>query len=254
MAAPLTEIIAELDGMLEPERFSDYCVNGLQVPGPELVETIVTGVSANAELLERAARERADLVLVHHGLFWDPGVRSLDAIMRRRLKLLLDADIALVAYHLPLDAHTGLGNNALIAQALGAELLGRFAAVRGEPIGILARLPGDGLAPGALAGRMGEVTGRQPLWVDGGPSVVSTIGIVSGGGADYLGDAAAAGAQALITGEPEERSPALAREHGIHLIAAGHHATETFGVRALGAHLAQRFEVRHVFAEVPNPV
>ncbi|HEX5225034.1 MAG TPA: Nif3-like dinuclear metal center hexameric protein [Solirubrobacteraceae bacterium] len=254
MAASLSEIIAELDGLLEPERFADYCVNGLQVPGPGQVETVVTGVSANAELLEHAARERADLVLVHHGLFWDPGVRSLDAIAHGRLKLLLGADMALAAYHLPLDAHTRVGNNALIAHALDAEQLGRFAPARGEPIGILARLPGEGVAAGDLLERVRAATGREPLWLDGGPPTVSTIGIVSGGGADYLGDAAAAGAQALLTGEPEERSPALAREHGVHLIAAGHHATETFGVRALGEHLAERFGVRHAFVDIANPV
>jgi putative NIF3 family GTP cyclohydrolase 1 type 2 len=148
---PTADILAELERILDPTRFEDYCVNGLQVPGPAQVETIATGVSASAELFERAAAEHAELLLVHHGLFWGSGVRTIDAPLARRLKLLFDAHIALAAYHLPLDAHPELGNNAQLVKALGAgEELEPFAAVHGQPIGFIATLPGDGVTPTEL--------------------------------------------------------------------------------------------------------
>jgi dinuclear metal center YbgI/SA1388 family protein len=252
--AATSEILAELDRMLEPGRFEDYCVNGLQVPGPAQVQTIATGVSAHAELFELAAREGAQLLLVHHGLFWGPGVRALDTVLKRRLQMLFDADIALAAYHLPLDAHPQLGNNALLADALGVGELVPFALHRGQPIGFIASFPGEGVPAAELFAHVQEVTGRTPLVFDSGPARVRRLAIVSGAGSDYTADAAAAGADALLTGEPAERSMAQAREAGVHLIAAGHHATETFGVRRLGEHLAERFELRHVFLDVPNPV
>ncbi len=145
MPAPVADILAEADRLLEPARFEDYCVNGLQVPGPSEAGRIATGVSAHAELFEQAASANADLLLVHHGLFWGPGVRAIDAPLKRRLQILFDADIALAAYHLPLDAHPELGNNALLAHALGAEHLEPFGAHRGQTIGFLATLDGGGV-------------------------------------------------------------------------------------------------------------
>jgi dinuclear metal center YbgI/SA1388 family protein len=260
MPAPTSEILAEADRLLDPRRFEDYCVNGLQVPGPDHVRTIATGVSAHAALFELAAGERAELLLVHHGLFWGSGVRAVDPMLKHRLQLLFDAGIALAAYHLPLDAHPELGNNALLARALGADgELTPFALIHGEPIGFVATLADDddadrGLPAHELFARVESVTERQPLVFDAGPARVRRLAIVSGGGTDFTADAAAAGADALLTGEPTERSMALARESRVHLIAAGHHATETFGVRALGEHLAERFGLRHVFLDVPNPV
>lgn len=262
---PTADILAEAERILDPARFEDYCVNGLQVPGSTQVQTLATGVSASVELFERAAAEQAQLLIVHHGLFWGPGVRTIDVTLARRLKLLLDADVALAAYHLPLDAHPELGNNAQLARAIGAtEDLIPFASVHGQPIGFIAELPDDGVQPAALLARVTELTERgqsadhNPILLAAdlrtGPASIRRLAIVSGAGADYLAEAAAAGADALLTGEPEERSMALARELGIHLIAAGHYATETFGVRRLGEQLAQRFGVRHVFLDVPNPV
>jgi dinuclear metal center YbgI/SA1388 family protein len=254
MPATTSDILAELDRVLEPERFEDYCVNGLQVPGPDEVQTIATGVSAQAQLFELAAREQAQLLLVHHGLFWGSGVAAIDSLLKRRLQRLFDAGIALAAYHLPLDAHPQFGNNALLAEALDAGELTPFGLHRGQAIGFAASFAGDGLPAQELFGRVAEVTGREPLVFDAGPARVRRLAIVSGAGADYTADAAAAGADALLTGEPAERSMALARESGVHLIAAGHYATETFGVRRLGEHLAERFELHHVFLDVPNPV
>jgi len=266
--AATPDLLAELDRLLEPARFSDYCVNGLQVPGPDQVDTIATGVSAGAQLFELAAAERAGLVLVHHGLFWVPGVQAIDAVLARRLQLLFDANIALAAYHLPLDAHPELGNNALLAHALGAEQREPFALHHGQPIGCLATLPsqgapadpavptdpGHGMPADDLFARVREITVREPLVLGAGPARVRRLAIVSGAGGDYLADAAAAGADALLTGEVPERATTHARELGLHLIAAGHYATETFGVRRLGDLLAQRFSLRHVFLDVPNPV
>jgi dinuclear metal center YbgI/SA1388 family protein len=252
--ATLREILDEVDALLEPGRFEDYGPNGLQVPGRAEVATIATGVSAHLELFRLAAAENADLLLVHHGIFWGTGPGPVDEQLKRRLRVLFDADISLAAYHLPLDANLELGNNALLARALGAEELRPFALHRGVPIGVLAELPDGAMAAGELFERTREVTAREPLIFDGGPERVRRVAIVSGAGADYLGDAAAAGAEAFITGEPAERSMAQARELGLHFIAAGHYATETFGVRRLGEHLAKRFELRHVFLDVPNPV
>jgi dinuclear metal center YbgI/SA1388 family protein len=184
---------------------------------------------------------------------------SIDAALKRRLQTLFDANIALAAYHLPLDAHLELGNNALLARALGAHELEPFALHRGEPIGVLAKLPDadggpEGIAVGELVERVRESTAREPLTFDAGPARVRRLAVVSGAGADYLADAVAARADAFITGEPAERVMAHARESCIHFIAAGHYATETFGVRALGELIAETFGVRHVFVDVPNPV
>jgi dinuclear metal center YbgI/SA1388 family protein len=257
MATPLSEILDEIDVLLEPGRFEDYCVNGLQVPGAQDIATIATAVSASAETFALAAEAGADLLVVHHGLFWGDGVRAIDPLLHRRLTLLFEAGIALAAYHLPLDAHPQLGNNALLAQALGARDVEPFARHRGERIGALARLVpnGDGVALADLVERVRAATHRDPLVLgpaDGG--AVRTVALVTGAGADYLPEAAAAGADALVTGEVSERSMALARELGVHLIAAGHYATETFGIRRLGEHVAQRFGLTHAFVDDPNPV
>jgi dinuclear metal center YbgI/SA1388 family protein len=254
MAVLTREIIAELDRLLEPARFDDYGPNGLQVPGAIEVETVATGVSAHLELFELAAAERAQLLLVHHGIFWGSGLGPIDAQLKRRLQVLFDAGLALAAYHLPLDAHPTLGNNALLARALGADELEPFALHNGEPIGFVATFAGSGMSATELVEQAEAITEREALVFEAGPAIVRRVAIVSGGGSDYLGEAAAAGADALLTGEVAERDMAQAREHGMHLIAAGHYATETFGIRALGELLAERFGLRHVFIDVPNPV
>jgi dinuclear metal center YbgI/SA1388 family protein len=254
MPARLEEIIAEADRVLEPGRFGDYCPNGLQVPGAQEVWTIVTGVSAHHELFQLAREEGAELILVHHGLFWGSGPGPIDAALKRRLKLLFDADIGLAAYHLPLDAHPEHGNNALLARALGAEDIEPFAHHHGVPIGCIARFPGEGLPAPELLTRVQLTTDREPLCFDAGPPLVRRLGIVSGAGVDFLGEALQAGADAFLTGEPAERVMAQAREAHIHFIAAGHYATETLGVQSLGEHLARLFGLRHTFIDVPNPI
>jgi dinuclear metal center YbgI/SA1388 family protein len=245
--APINDLIGHLDALLNPSAFDDYGPNGLQVPGNDAISTVVTGVSASSELFELAAEHDADLVLVHHGLFWG-ATGPIDARLKRRLKLLFEHDMALAAYHLPLDAHPVVGNNALLARAIGATEPEPFAG-----IGVRARLPA--IAPDELRARVREATGgREPLAFLAGPDPVQTIGIVSGGAARHLDDAIAAGLDAFVTGEPREPAMNDAREGGIHFLAAGHYATETFGVRALGDRLASEFGLRHVFADVPNPI
>ncbi len=250
----LDNIIAYLDELLSPASFQDYGPNGLQVPGPERVQTVVTGVSASAELFERAAEHDADLVLVHHGLFWSGAPLALTASSKRRLQLLFEHDMALAAYHLPLDGHPEVGNNALIAAGLGCSSHGPFALHRGAAIGVAARFDGDGITAVELVERTARLTGREPLAFLAGPERVRTIAIVSGAGSDYLADAIAAGHEAFLTGEPAERVMTHAQEEGIHFLAAGHYATETFGVRRLGDLLAERFQIRHRFVEIPNPI
>jgi dinuclear metal center YbgI/SA1388 family protein len=236
---PTTELIDHLDAVLSPRAFADYCPNGLQVAGPAQVQTVVTGVSAHLALFERAAALRADLVLVHHGLFWEGAPRALDAVAVARLRVLLEHDMALAAYHLPLDGHQEHGNNAH----------------KGAPLGVAATFPGDGITREELVERVRSATGgREPLAFLDGPERVRAVGIVSGAGSDHVHDAIAAGLDAFVTGEPAERVTAIAREYGISFLAAGHHATETFGVRRLGELLAERFGVRHEFVDVPNPI
>ncbi|MDQ3770354.1 MAG: Nif3-like dinuclear metal center hexameric protein [Actinomycetota bacterium] len=253
--ATLTDIAAHLDELLRAPAFRDYGPNGVQVPGREEVATVVTGVSAQRALFERALDEEADAVLVHHGLFWRGAPPALDRPSARRLKVLLANDISLLAYHLPLDGHPEHGNNALLAAGLGAQSWEPFAHHEGEAIGVAARLPGQGLQPAELAQRVARLCGRQPLaFLDDGPPRVRTLGIVSGAGADYLPASIAAGHDAFLTGEPIERAMHTAGEGGVHFLAAGHYATETFGVRRLGELLETRFGVRHVWVDIPNPI
>ncbi len=250
---PLHDVIRFADELLDAPAFADYGPNGLQVPGRDEVRKVVSGVSASLELLERAAAAGADLILVHHGLFWDGDERRLTPLMARRLGLLLGRDIALAAYHLPLDAHPQIGNNALLAEALGLERREPFAAVQGRPIGVRGRFP-DGIAIDELIARVRTVTEREPLAFAHGPARVQTLGIVSGGAGRQLTEAIDGGLDAFLTGEPEEPAQALAREAGVHFIAAGHHATERLGVQRLGSLVAEQFGLDHEYIEVANPV
>jgi dinuclear metal center YbgI/SA1388 family protein len=248
------DLIAHLDDLLDPGAFRDGGPNGLQVPGRSEVQRVVTGVSAHRELIDRALALRADLVLVHHGLFWEHQPRGLTRTLAERLRPLLRHDVNLAAYHLPLDAHAELGNNALLAVALGCESHEPFGLYRGTPVGRAGRFGDGGVPVSELVARVAAVCEREPLVFDSGPERIRTIGIVSGAGADVLPEAVARGLDALLTGEPREHVMADAREAGVHFIAAGHYATETFGVRALGERLEREFGVLHTFVDVPNPI
>ena len=245
----VAELIDHLDDLLRIGDFEDLGPNGLQVPAEREVERVVTGVTAQRELIERAIAEDAQLVLVHHGLFWRFNPVGLTPVLAERLRPLFKHDVALAGYHLPLDAHPEVGNNALLAEALGCDEHVAFGTVgRGgsfaEPVPISTLVERVAAACG----------GREPLLFDGGPAAVRRIAIVSGGAAGELPRAIEGGYDAFLTGEPKEHVMADAREAGIHFIAAGHYATETHGIRRIGDLIAQRFGVSHSFVDIPNPV
>jgi dinuclear metal center YbgI/SA1388 family protein len=241
------EIVGYANELLEVERFPEFAPQGLQVIGSADVTRIACGVSCSRELFERAVGVGAQLVLVHHGLFWRNEPLVVDARVRGRLEALFAGDASLVAYHLALDAHPTLGNNAQLAGRIGAVPVGPFGGVglgcTIEPV------PVD-----ELAARVAEVVGGAPLVLRGGDLPIERLAVSTGAAGHDLVEAAHGGYDALLTGEPEEPSAATARELGIHLIAAGHHATERFGVQALAAHLAERFALEWQFVEVDNPV
>jgi dinuclear metal center YbgI/SA1388 family protein len=247
------EIVAYLDELLEIDSFTDYGPNGLQVPGAEEVSLVATGVSAQRELFEQAAADGAQLVLCHHGLFWDFHPRTVGPAMKERLRILFDADVSLAAYHLPLDAHPEVGNNALICAALGLDRTEPFAEHKGRAIGCLGRSVG-GIPFRVLRERCASVFGQEPFVWDAGPDTVHTVGVVSGGAPGNFGEAIARGVDAFITGETAEHVMAEARENRVHFIAGGHYATETFGIRRLGELVAERFGVEHRFVDIPNPI
>jgi dinuclear metal center YbgI/SA1388 family protein len=251
--ARIDDIIRTLDELLRPTEFQDLGPNGLQVPGTDEVTHVLTGVSATLELHERAVELGAQLVLVHHGLFWNFHPTGLTPLLAARLRPLFKHDINLAGYHLPLDAHPELGNNALLARALGCVDVEPFGSYKGTLIGRRGRFETP-LTPAELHERVQTATGRSPLLLGAGPERIGSIGIVSGSAADTLNEAVALGLDAFLTGEPREHITAEAAEQGVHFVAAGHHATETFGVRALGELLADRFAVEHTFFDQQNPV
>ncbi len=241
------DLATYLDGLLEAGRFRDYCPNGLQVEGRPVVRRLVCGVTASQALLRAALAAEADAVLVHHGYFWRGEDGRITGIRRARLKTLLEHDISLFAYHLPLDAHAELGNNAQLARLMGWSVEGRFA---DQEVGFLGGTTGTA---GALVDKLALKLGRLPLLVGDAARPVNRIAWCSGGAQDYFEQAIAAGADVYISGEISEQTTHLARESGVPYIAAGHHATERYGVQAVGAHLAERFGLDCRYVELDNP-
>lgn len=242
------EIVAYANELLEVERFPEFGPAGLQVVGAPEVTRIACGVSASRELFERAAAAGAQLVLVHHGIVWRNEPRMVDRRMKGRLQALFAADLSLVAYHLPLDAHPELGNNALLARELGVEPERPFA-----EIGVGGRLS-EPCSAAAFVERVRARLGSDPLVFAEGPERVARVAISTGGAGHSLIEAAHEGYDLFLTGEPEEPALQSARELGIHFVAAGHDATERLGVQALSAHLAARFGLEWEFLDLPNPV
>lgn len=246
----ISDLLDYTGQLLQVERFRDYSPNGLQVEGKAQVETIVSGVTASLALLQRAAELNADLVLVHHGYFWKGEDARITGTRRARLKFLLERDINLVGYHLPLDAHPQLGNNARLAEVLGLGVEGWFGEQSIAAYGAL-------LQPQTLAGFGDSVAtklGRTPLVIGDAAKPIRRIAWCTGAAQDYLDLAVNLGVDAFLTGEVSERTVHLACESGVAFIAAGHHATERYGVQALGDHLAQHFGIRHQFVDIDNPV
>ena len=242
------EIVRYADELLEVDRFSEFGPPGVQVLGAAEVSKLVCGVSASLELFERAAAAQAQLVLVHHGIFWRNEPLVVDRRQRGRLEALFAGDLSLLAYHLALDAHPELGNSAQLAAALGIEREGEFgqlglAGTLDPPLGI-----------DELVARVTAAVDREPLVFPHGPKPIERVAISTGAAGYDLIQAAHEGFDLFLTGEPEEPSLHTARELGIHFVAAGHYATERLGVQALARHLAERFQLEWEFVELANPV
>ena len=239
-----------LDQLLEAGRFSDYCPNGLQVEGRDEIRSIVTGVTASMALIEAALDLGADAILVHHGYFWKGEPTVMTGIKKRRIAALLRHDINLYAYHLPLDAHPALGNNAELGRLLGLTPHGNFGEMELGMIGALARP----MRVRELAQHIEHKLDRAPLVIGDLEREVRQIGWCTGAAQSYFDAAIAAGVDAFISGEISEQTVHSARESGVAYFSAGHHATERYGIRALGAHLAQQFGLEHHFIDRDNPV
>jgi dinuclear metal center YbgI/SA1388 family protein len=246
------DLLKAFDELLEPQRFKDYGPNGLQVEGRDQVRRIVSGVTASRELIERAVAARADAILVHHGLFWRGQDGRVTGWLKQRLKLLLAHDINLYAYHLPLDAHAALGNNAQFGQRLGLQADARFGE---QDLGFLGgRDDGTAFADAAaLAAHAEQALGRAVTCVAGAAGPIRRIAWCTGGAQSYFEAAIAAGAQAFLTGEISEPQAHYARECGVAYLACGHHATERYGAPAVAGHVARQLGLEHEFIDVPNP-
>lgn len=247
------DLVAYCDDLLEPDAFDDLVPNGLQVEGAPEVDHVVTGVSACQDLFHAAARRDADAVLVHHGLFWPGEPTRIVGPHRERIELLLEEDLNLVAYHLPLDAHPEVGNNFPAARDLGLVDLEPWAEHGGEPVGVRGSFPEPRDAE-TLIGDLGEHYGQQVLAFPEGPDQVEDVGIVSGAAEEDARLAARQGLDLFVTGEASEWNMRHARETGLHFVAAGHHATERRGVQLLAERLATEFGLTHEFVDIPNPV
>lgn len=245
------DLVNYLDQYLD-SRGRDYGPNGLQVEGREEIGKVVTGVSACQELFVRAREAGADAVLVHHGLFWEGMPRTLTGFQFRRVAELIRGEMSLIAYHLPLDRHLEVGNNAVAGRELGLRRIEPFGLYDGLPLGVKGLFP-EAIPADELVERCRRVYGQEPLAYLSGPGAISTLGVISGGGQREFYSAIAEGLDAYITGEVTEWVMNVARETRTHYLAAGHYATERLGVRALGEHLAERFQIDVEFIDVPNP-
>lgn len=252
MAVALNTLVEEADRYLCSAKIQDYCPNGLQVEGRPQVMRIVSGVTASQALLDAAVEAKADLVLVHHGYFWKGENPCVVGMKQRRLKTLLRHDISLLAYHLPLDVHAEVGNNVQLARQLELTVEGPLDPADSRVVGLIGSLP-EPMHPRDFARRVQEVLGREPLLIEGSEKI-RRVGWCTGGGQGYIDRAIAAGVDLYISGEASEQTFHSARENDISFIAAGHHATERYGVQALGDYLARRFALEHVFIDCPNPI
>ncbi|SEQ99490.1 dinuclear metal center protein, YbgI/SA1388 family [Azotobacter beijerinckii] len=252
MPVALSVLVEAADRYLAAAGMPDYCPNGLQVEGRAQVGRIVTGVTASQALLDAAVEFQADLVLVHHGYFWKSENPCVVGMKQRRLKTLLVNDISLVAYHLPLDVHPEVGNNVQLSRRLGLAVEGPLEPENPRSVGLVGSLA-QALAPREFAALVAQVLGREPLLIEA-DRPIRRIAWCTGAAQGYIEQAIAAGVDAYMTGEVSESTVHSARENGISFLAAGHHATERYGVQALGEWLAQRFCLEHCFVDCDNPV
>jgi dinuclear metal center YbgI/SA1388 family protein len=252
MALTVLALAKFLDEYLQVGQFNDYCPNGLQVEASEKIEKVVTGVTASQALIDRAIELKADAILVHHGYFWKGENAAITGIKAKRIQSLMNNGISLLAYHLPLDAHPELGNNAQLAKLLGFAVeagldssefpVGNIGSVN-EPVDLL-----------ALGGQIEQLLGREPLLIGDVTRVVKRVAWCTGAAQSYIDKAADLGVDCFISGEISEPTVHIARERGIAYIAAGHHATERYGIKALGEMLADKYSIDVEFVDIDNPV
>ncbi|WP_439869510.1 Nif3-like dinuclear metal center hexameric protein [Pseudomonas syringae] len=252
MAVALSTLVEEADRYLNSARIQDYCPNGLQVEGRPQVMRIVSGVTASQALLDAAVDAQADLVLVHHGYFWKGENPCVVGMKQRRLKTLLKHDISLLAYHLPLDVHPEVGNNVQLARQLDITVEGPLDPENPRVVGLIGSLS-EPMTALDFARRVQDALGREPLLIEGS-QMIRRVGWCTGGGQNYIDQAVLEGVDLFLSGEASEQTFHSARENDISFIAAGHHATERYGVQALGDYLARRFALEHIFIDCPNPI
>lgn len=252
MNVSTTTLLAALDKYLDAASISDYCPNGLQVQGRPQIKRLVTGVTASQALIDAAIEQQADAILVHHGYFWKGENPCIVGMKHCRIKSLIQHDINLLAYHLPLDIHPEVGNNALLGKLLGLNVTGPLEANNPRSVGLIGELDNP-MTSQEFAQLIEQKLARTPLVIDC-EKPIRTVAWCTGGAQGYIEHAIAAGVDAFITGEISEHSTHSALENGISYFSAGHHATERYGVQALGEWIAERFGIEHQFIDCPNPV
>lgn len=252
MPVTRTQLLSFFDDLLKPHKIKDYCPNGLQVEGKPVINKIVTGVTASQALIDKAVAEKADAILVHHGYFWKGENPCVTSMKKQRLRTLLKHDISLFAYHLPIDVHPELGNNAQLAQLLGVSEVTSLEAsnpscvvMRGEFV--------EPITAADLTTLLTQQLNKVPLHEPANNALIKTVAWCSGGGQNYIDQAAELGIDAYITGEVSEQTIHTAREMNIHFFAAGHHATEKYGVKAVGEYVQQTLGIESLFIDIDNP-
>lgn len=248
----LKDLLSYSNNVLEIERFNDYCPNGLQVEGKTEIKKIISGVTASQALIDAAIEGKADVLLVHHGYFWKGEDDRIIGLKYKRIRSLIESGINLLAYHLPLDAHPLYGNNAKLAEILDLEIAGSFPSGN-DAVGMYGTLKTP-MSAAEFSKKIAAVLDREPLHIGENSEQIHTLAWCSGAAQGYIEAAAELGVDAYLTGEVSEQTVHVAREYGLHFYAAGHHATERYGVQALGEHLASHFDLNHQFIDISNPV
>lgn len=248
-----TKLVNYLTELLKPFQINDYCPNGLQVEGKSEIKKIVTGVTASQALIDAAIERQADAILVHHGYFWKGEDQTVTGMKKRRLQALLTHDINLLAYHLPLDVHPELGNNAQLGKLLGLTIERPLEPWNKSSVAVKGKLA-EPMTATQFASLIEEKLGRTPLVNQAGDHLIKTVAWCTGGGQSFIDLAASQGIDAYLTGEASEQTIHSSNEQQIHFFSAGHHATERYGVKALGEYLAETYDLDVEFIDIPNPV
>ncbi len=253
MPISLDTVVQDLYSLLRPEDYKDYCPNGLQIEGRPLINKLVTGVTASQAFIEAAIIQKADAILVHHGYFWQGEKAEITGIKKQRIKTLLENDISLLAYHLPLDAHPKYGNNVQLGSLLGFKIVDDLYPKQKSKVGLIGELVNP-CSSDEMKKQLLAKLNRESFHVPGKTDLIKTIAWCTGSAQHFIERAHEAGADAYLSGEISEQTVHFAREAGIHFFAAGHHATERYGVQAVGNYLAEKYSIEHVFVDIDNPI